>query len=80
MAAFLIASPDGVTFSPSCDSTIADVENMQVLGVAFAEDYKGALKKFLIDNPHIKNQGYELFCVYSLQKESPGHVHMRDMG
>ncbi|MEZ5360494.1 MAG: hypothetical protein R3F48_16900 [Candidatus Zixiibacteriota bacterium] len=79
MKAFLIASPDGVTYSPACESTIADVEYMHVLGIGFGEDYKSALKTFLKDNPDMKNQGYEFFCVYTLEKESPAHVHLRDM-
>ncbi len=59
MPRYIFISPDGHTFSPSCDSAEPDIENMQVLGFASGRSENEALLNLYRENPHLEGKGYE---------------------
>ena len=56
---YIFISPDGHTFSPSSDSPVPDIENMQVLGFSAGRNEREALNQLYRENPHLEGKGYE---------------------
>lgn len=71
MTTYLIATDDGFTFSPNNQTSMPDIENLQILGFAHGCTAMEALESFNRLNPHISQLGYTNISIYQLKEEGP---------
>ena len=53
MRKFIFITNEGYTYQPKSQSTIPDIENMQVVGFGQGKTAKDALKDMIRDNKHL---------------------------
>jgi hypothetical protein len=65
---YIFLTDEGFTFQPDGESEVPDVENLQVIGFANGIDADEAYGNFLLENPHLRETGFEKIFCYQLDR------------
>lgn len=67
MRTFIFVTSEGSTYQPNSDSSIPDVENMQVLGFATGANEEEALANLLDENNWLRESSFNNFVCFELE-------------
>jgi hypothetical protein len=66
---YLFLTDEGYTFQPDSESELPNVENLQVIGFAKGINADEAYNDLLLENPYLRETGFEKIFCYQLDKD-----------
>lgn len=66
---YIFLSSEGITLQPESESHLAEIENIQVIGISSGTDENDAYKNLIRQNSYLLGTSFEVIFSYSLAKD-----------